>query len=94
MKNSESKIVVYSITLFGAGLIASLTINEYIKDFDKYHLLILAPIIFPITGVYLALRGALKNKGYRRLIHLLIMLLNFALILIIFVAFSFSYWQF
>jgi hypothetical protein len=87
----------YSITsgiTFLVGTLGWSIITNHVRDFNRYHFLILTPIIFPIVGIYLALRGSLKTSNYKRLINLLILLLNLALVVIIFVAFSFSYWQF
>jgi hypothetical protein len=93
----ENILKNYSVTsgiAFLVGTFGWSIITNHVRDFSRYHFLILVPIIFPIIGIYLALRGTLKNSSYKRLFNLLILLLNFALALIIFVAFSFSYWQF
>ena len=79
---------------FIAGLISSLTVNQFINDFDKYHWLIILPIIFPIGGLYFGVLAALRAQGIDKLIPISILFINICLAVVIFVSYAFSYWQF
>lgn len=86
--------MIYSTAFLVVGLLLSLSINGYIRDFDKYHWLILGPIIFPLAGAFYSTIGIKNSKQYWRLASVLLLLANLGLALVIFVTYAFSYWQF
>ena len=93
MKNRNIWTVL-SVILFFIGLFLSLAINGYIRDFDKHHLLILTPIILPIVGIGLGAIGVIKSKRYMKILPITSVLVNLGLAVVIFITYSFSYWQF
>lgn len=93
MKNRNIWTILSAI-LFFVGLFLSLTINGYIKDFDKHHLLILAPITGPIIGLVLGIFGVAKANRYMKILPIVSVLANLGLAGLIFITYSFSYWQF
>jgi amino acid transporter len=93
MKNKKIWTIISTLA-FLLGLILSMTINGHIRDFDNHHLLILAPIVLPAFGFFLGMYGIAKLQGYMKILPILAMLANLVLAAIIFIAFSFSYWQF
>jgi len=93
MKNRNIWTVL-SVILFFIGLFLSLAINGYIRDFDQHHLLILAPIISPIAGIGLGAIGVIKSKRYMKILPITSVLVNLGLAVVIFITYSFSYWQF
>jgi hypothetical protein len=76
------------------GVICAISVIGKVSDFDKYHLLILAPITLPIIGVIAGIIGVFQEKRFTKLIPLFIPMLNLGLAVTIFIDFSFSYWQF
>ena len=93
MKNRNIWTIL-SVILFIVSLFSSLTINEYTQDLDKHHLLILAPILGPIVGIGLGAFGAVKSKRYMKILPIASVLANLGLAVVIFITYSFSYWQF
>lgn len=94
MKSKKHLFLIWSFILFFAGLLISLTINEYTKNYDKYHWLILLPIVLPLAGTIFGIIGIGRVQGFTKLIPLLCVLANIGLAVVIFLAYSFSYWQF
>lgn len=91
----KSNIWTYtSITLFLTGLILSLAINGYIKDFDKHHTLILSPILLPILGVVIGTYSVAKTTRYMKILSLVALIANLGTAGLIFLVYAFSYWQF
>ena len=89
-----NKYLVYSFILFSLGLIISIIQAGRTVNYDTSHWIIIAPILLPGAAIYFAGRVALSAAKYKRFFGIAGLLANLLLILIIFIAFSFSYWQF
>lgn len=81
---------------FSVGLLISIIEGTSFDNYDD-HTLILVPIILPLLGMFFSIRGIFMTKGSARLTRLILglfFLMNLGLAAIIFIAYSFSYWQF
>lgn len=94
MKHKHSHYLMFATALFLLGLIAGFGISGQVNNIDKYHWLLLSPMPFAIIGVYLGVRGFIKNQAYWKFASLLIVLCNLGLAAVAFVTYSFSYWEF
>lgn len=94
--NKNKKWIYFQLAsaAFLIGLILMYVIYGRIKNFDKEHTQILIPILAPIIGVVIGTFGVIKRNRYVKLICLLTVLANLGLASIIFISYSFSYWQF
>lgn len=80
--------------LFFIGLIVCYGFLGYVKDVDKYHWLLLAPIVFPLAGLVFSLLDMRRSVSFRAIFIILAFTANLALAALIFFTYSFSYWQF
>jgi Kef-type K+ transport system membrane component KefB len=91
----KNKRVFFSpFFFFAAGLLTSLTILEFIRNYENHHWLILLPIILPLLGFIFGILSLIRAQSYWKLAAGVGLLLNLGLSLLIFLEFSFSYWQF
>jgi len=90
----RSKSIIYSLAFFLIGLVTWYYVTINIEDSDKYHLLILLPILLPMIGLISGTVGIFKAPSYIKLLALSLVLINIGLIVTIFVDYAFSYWEF
>jgi hypothetical protein len=93
-KNKKWIYTEFSLATFLLGLILMYFIYGNIDNFDNAHTSIILPIICPIFGIILGLIGIFRSEKYFKILCLLTVLLNAGLAGIIFISYSFSYWQF
>lgn len=94
MKFKLEKNFIYSLTVFLLGIVATDLIYSRVRNFDKYHWLILAPIVFPLIAVVFGVISIRKSHGLWKMLPIIFVLLDLAFAGIISLAYSFSYWQF
>lgn len=95
MKIKLEKNFAYSlgISLLGVIFMES-TIGITEGNYDKYHWLILAPVVFPLAALVFLIISIHRSHRYWKMLPILFILVNLALGGIIFLAYAFSYWQF
>lgn len=94
IKQIIAKQLFYPFGLFLLGLTIIMVQSSATKNYENNNWLILLPIILPLAGIYFGVKSILKAKGYAKLIPLVSILANLGLAIIIFIAYSFSYWEF
>ena len=90
----RSNSIIFSLSFFLIGLVTWYYVTINIENSDKYHLLILLPIVLPMLGLIFGIVGIFKVPGYAKLLGLPLLLINIVLIATIFVDYAFSYWEF
>ena len=93
MKNKQIKSL-FPVLLFLGALFYMYVVYDRINNFDKYHWLVLMPVVLPLAGIIFGVKMMVNLKGSEKIFELFVTLLNLLLAAYIFVAFSFSYWQF
>lgn len=91
---NNKKYLIYSTISFILGFIAMDVINGKLRNFDKYHFLLLAPIVFPVAGLTYSIVVIRSSSIQIQIAAVLLLLVNLGLAAIIFMTYSFSYWQF
>jgi len=94
MNKYEHANLLKSVAFFLLGVIYGVVQSELFNDYDKYRWMIIVSIIFPLLGIFFGLKNVVKSHKYWKLLSLLAVLINLGLAVVIFVTFSFSYWQF
>jgi hypothetical protein len=93
-KNKKWIYIEFSLAAFLLGLVLMYLLYGRIDNFDTAHTSILIPIFCPLSGIIIGFTGIFKSEKYFKILCLLTVLLNLGLASLIFISYSFSYWQF
>jgi hypothetical protein len=83
-----------AISVVFLGFVSMDLVNSRVRSFDKYHWLLLVPIFFPFLSIFFAAKAFTKTASHQKLFSAILILFNIGFAAVIFLTFSFSYWQF
>ena len=93
-KDKKWFYLLLACVAFLLGRVLMFILYGGVRNFDKEHLLFLYPIVGPLIGAVIGFLGIVKTDKYMKVLCLFAMLANLGLAVVIFLSYSFSYWQF
>ncbi len=82
-----------SFIFFVSGLVIASAIFNRVNNYDRYHWLLIVPVIFPLIGLGFSTILLIKSMGRVRLLGIILGLANLGLAAFIFIGYALSYWQ-